>query len=445
MRDLLVFGLMLAWVPMAFMSVFVAFLLWVFVSLVSPQLYLYGFMADFRYAFLFAGIALGLLFLGRLKNRGTFILDKITIILMIFVAHAIVSAILAINSNPWIPFRLETFLKGMALALVAPLFITSRWRLHLTIVVLIAGLGFHGLLDGLKVIASGGAHNVRGIPGGPLGDNNLMAVGMVMILPLCLYMIKRSARNLAKWIFIGVFILLVLTIVGSNSRGGFLALAVVGIWYWITSQSKMMSAIFLAVVTAGVIHVAPERWFERVSTIKTAAEDQSFLGRVAAWKVSINIANTNPIFGGGFDATQAKPIWDMHKHTPNIIDYQIPEGIDYKAAHSIYFQVLGDMGYVGLLIFLALLAAAFVTRWEIKGLVKSDPARNSWASDLATALTLSLVAFMAGGGGVSVAYFEVAHFQIVLLAVLKRLVEEQSTQKKVATLGPSYVPSSRHV
>ena len=445
MRDMLVFGLMLAWVPMAFMSAFVAFLIWIFVSLISPQLYLYGFMADFRYAFVFAAIALGLLFLGRVKNRGTFILDKITVLLLIFVLHAVTSAVLAIYSNPLAPFRLETFLKGMALALVAPFFITSRWRLHLTIVVLIASLGFHGLLDGLKVIASGGAHNVRGIPGGPLADNNLMAVGMVMILPLCMYMIKYSANKLAKWAVISIFILLILTILGSNSRGGFLALAVVGVWYWITSQRKGMSAILLAVLAAGVIQVAPERWFDRVSTIKTAAEDQSFLGRVAAWKVSINIASDNPIFGGGFDATQVKPIWDMHKHTPNVIDYQIPEGMDYKAAHSIYFQVLGDMGYVGLLIFLALLAAAFITRWEINGLVKRAPARNVWASDLSTALTLSLVAFMAGGGGVSVAYFEIAHFQIVLLAVIKRTLGEQFSQKKVESYGRPGMAASRHV
>ena len=71
------------------------------------------------------------------------------------------------------------------------------------------------------------------------------------------------------------------------------------------------------------------------------------MGRVAAWKVSVNIANDHPVFGGGFDATQVSTIWDQYKNTPNFINIEIPANITYKAAHSNYFhlthQFLADM------------------------------------------------------------------------------------------------------
>lgn len=430
MRDLVMFGMVLAWLPMAFMNGFVAFLLWIYTTLMSPQLYLYGFMSEFRYVFVFAGLALGLLLLGRVQDRGAFIKDKSMVILLLFIAHAVTSAAIAWSSNPLVPFRLEVFLKGMALALAAPFFLTSRERIHVALIVIVAGLGIHGVLDGAKVIASGGGHNVRGIPGASLGDNNLLALGMVMLLPLWLYLAKYSAHRWVKWGYLGGFALCILAVLGSNSRGGFLALSILGLWYWLTSPRKLVSAIFVAIVAAGVVHFAPDRWFDRIATIKEAGDDQSFMGRVAAWKVSVNLANDHPLFGGGFDASQVGAIWDQYKNTPNFINIEIPSGIAYKAAHSNYFQVMGDLGYLGLFLYLSLLASAYVTRWQINGLVKRTSSSNTWASDLSTAITLSLVAYMAGGAGVSLGYFELVYLQIVMLTIVRQMLLRQVEQSK---------------
>lgn len=436
MRDLVMLGMVLAWLPMAFMNGFIAFLLWIYTTLMSPQLYLYGFMSDFRYVFVFAGVALGLLLLGRIQDRGAFIKDKSMVLLLLFIAHALISAVIALNSNPWIPFRLEVFLKGMALALAAPFFLTSRERIHVALIVIVAGLGIHGVLDGAKVLASGGAHNVRGIPGASLGDNNLLALGMVMLLPLWLYLAKYSVSRWVKWGYLGSFALCILAVLGSNSRGGFLALSILGLWYWLTSPRKLVSAIFVAIVAVGVIHFAPDRWFDRIATIKEAGEDESFMGRVAAWKVSVNIANDHPVFGGGFDATQVSTIWDQYKNTPNFINIEIPANITYKAAHSNYFQVMGDLGYVGLFLFLSLMASAYITRWQIKGLVKRLRGNHAWASDLSTAITLSLVAYMAGGAGVSLGYFELVYLQIVMLSIVRQmLLRELQPDKGELTKG----------
>jgi len=435
MRDLLMLGATLGMVPMALMNGFVAFLLWVYATLLSPQVYLYGFMSGFRYVFVFSALALGALMLGRLKDKAKFLLDTPMLLLLLFVSHTLMSALLSYNSNPLVAFRLEVFIKGMALAIAVPFFVNSRWRIHLTMVTIVAGLGFHSVIDGLKMVVSGGSHIVYGIPNSSLSDNNLYALAMVMVLPLALYLAKYSELLLARWASLGVFGLCVMTVLGSNSRGGFVAMAILGVWYWVTSPRKIMSTLFVAIVALGVVQFAPERFFDRIETIKEADQDGSFLGRVAAWKVSLNIANDHPIFGAGFDATQVRTIWDQYKKTPNIIDIDIPEAIAYKAAHSNYFQVLGNSGYVGLLLFLSLMASAFVTRWKIKALAERRPVENAWALDLSTAINLSLVAFMAGGAAVSLAYFELVYLQIILLSIILRLLQEQAKEPLTATVN----------
>lgn len=417
------FGVMLSVIPMAVMSGFVAFLLWVYTNLLSPHVYLYGFMSDFRYAFVFAALSLGSLILGRMGNGGKNLLDSSLVLIIVFVLHAIFSQFLAFNENPLVGFRLEYFIKGMAVAVVAPWFIKSRWQLHMVVVVIVAGLGFHAVVDGLKVISSGGGHIIHGVPRSTLSDNNLYALAVVMVLPLVLYLFKYSRVIFVRWCFFGVFCLCVMTVLGSNSRGAFIAMVILGFWYWLTSSRKLVSALFVLFIALAVVQVAPDRWFDRIETIKSAGEDDSFLGRVAAWKVSVNIANANPIFGAGFDSTQVRSIWDSHKDERNFISIEIPPTVAYKAAHSNYFQVMGDLGYVGLVLFAMILLSAFFKRWQINRVAMINSSESAWATDLATALILSLVAFMAGGAGVSLAYFELTYLEVVLLSVLYRAIK----------------------
>jgi hypothetical protein len=61
--------------------------------------------------------------------------------------------------------------------------------------------------------------------------------------------------------------------------------------------------------------------------------------------------------------------------------------------------------------------------------VKRTSGSNAWASDLSTAITLSLVAYMAGGAGVSLAYFELVYLQIVMLSIIRHMMLRQVEQE----------------
>ena len=212
-------------------------------------------------------------------------------------------------------------------------------------------------------------------------------------------------------------------------------MVVVGFWYWLSSQKKLLSLVLVSIVAVGVLQFGSDRFFDRMSTIKDAGEDYSFLTRVAAWRVNLAVGLSNPILGGGFDAAINHHIWNEYKQKPSPFNIDMDKFYPH-VAHSIYFQVIGDLGLLGLFWFLALLASAFVARVRIKALAARAGPEWAWASDLSTALVLSLVAFMAGGAGVSLAYYELVYMIIMLVAVLHQMVAQAVKTQAAEALKP---------
>lgn len=425
MRDIVMFLAMAAMVPMAFANGLVAFLLWGYTTVLTPANYVYGFMQGVRYNFIFAIIALAWLFLsGRKKDQEKTNLTLTYWLLVAFFIHANLSTLFALTPNIALMSRYENLVKGFSFILAIPFFVKDRISIHAMLIVIALGLGFHGVVEGLKFLASGGGHRVAGL-GGSLTDNNLLALGMVMALPILLYFYNTFENKYAKYIALSSFLLTVLTVIASNSRGGFLALAVLAVWYIVATRRKFVAFAAIAVSIFLISLLAQDSWFDRISTIQTASDDQSFMNRVAAWRVSLAIGLSNPIFGGGFSGVQIPWIWDTYKFMPSIFDVDMTL-FGPKASHSIYFQVLSDLGFVGLFFFLSLLASVYFNRKIIRNKIKKhNRADLIWAIDLADAIFLSILAYMAGGAGVSLTYYEIIYMLIVLMSVLHTIVDKQ--------------------
>ncbi|WP_180126256.1 putative O-glycosylation ligase, exosortase A system-associated [Rhodoferax sp. BLA1] len=430
MRDMVMFLAMLGMVPMAIMNGFVAFLFWGYTTVLTPAHYLYGFMLGVRFNFIFAAVALGLLFLGKTGTKGTKLKLSATYwLLLAFFIHASLSTLFALRPNPMLAIRYEDFVKGFAFTLAIPFFVRDRAGIHALLVMLALGLGLHGVVEGLKFIASGGGHRMNGIGNSSLTDNNLFAVGMVIVLPILLYFSTVFNNKYSKIAAIIGALLTILTIIATNSRGGFLALSVLGLWYFVGSRRKGLA---LLGVLAGVVIIflaAPDSWFDRVSSIQTADEDLSFMNRVAAWKVSAALGLANPVFGAGFSAIQNFWIWEIYKDMPSFFSMDMSQ-YSTLVAHSVYFQVLGDMGFIGLFLFLALLASSYFNRRSITQKIKKfDRPDLIWARDMADAIFLSLLGYMVGGAGVSLTYYEVVYILICLMSVLHTVVDAQINNK----------------
>lgn len=445
MRDLMFAMAMLLAIPLAIARPINAYYLWGWTAVLIPTSFFYGFMASARMNLVFAVLTLALVALGRVK-WSDYQPNRVTWLYLLFLAHATMAFLLGYEGNPDNARYYEFLAKIMVFCLLMPLFINSRLRMHVMLLVIVLGLGLHGVLEGLKTILSGGAHNMYGPAGTMISDRNHLSTALALVLPIIYYLHFYSASRLIRAGMLVAFGLVALAIMGGGSRGGFVALAIVAIWLFMTSRHRFRTLVFVCLLGFVFYYFGAELWADRLSTIQDAKEDESFMGRVIAWKVSSAIALSHPIFGAGFHAVQVNAIWDIFKYSPGLfgfLDLPVPT-FTAKAAHSIYFEVMGDMGFVGLFLFLTILLQSIHSRFAIKRMVKQlGGTRCLWARDLADMLMLSVIAYMVGGAAVSLGYFEVVYMVIMLMELLRLHVarEVAANSRRLADHPAAISPS----
>ncbi len=417
MRDLMMLGAMLFLIPLSLRSTYAAYLLWGWAGLLAVHSYLYGFMGKVPLVQIFALITLTLFLIGKDKEKVVYPQNGTTILLVLFSIHSVFAAAFA---YPWLARNWELcidLLKTALFCLLMPLVITKRYRLYAILVVVAIGISFHGLIDGLKFVASGGVHKAVGIQ--KLGDNNHMAMVLIMILPILAYLFQYAKYKVIKLAFGSVFFVTCLAVIATGSRGGLITLVAMGAWLLILSRRKILFATIAAMIALTIIVAAPDSWSERMSTIQVADQDSSFMGRVIAWKRASAIALQHPVLGGGFHAGQDPQLFLQFNGQEGLLGFfETATGAYPAATHSIYFEVMGDLGFLGFFLFLALMLSPFVIRSRIRGVARQIGPAANWANDCADMIAASMVAYLVGGAALSAAYFELPYIMVMLMQVL---------------------------
>jgi probable O-glycosylation ligase (exosortase A-associated) len=304
----------------------------------------------------------------------------------------------------------------------------------------VLSVGFYADLEGLKFVASGGGHNIVGMPTHVLGDRNELAVAFVMTLPICFYLLGEYGKRskILQLALLGTIALLVISVIGTMSRGGFIALTVLGGYLYVKSDRKILLTILIVALVIGASYIVSADWSARVASIKTADHDDSFMGRVVAWKLSFIMAVHHPFFGGGFKALEYFPVWkDLSKEFFSYSWFYtgdaLPNTSVARAAHSVYFQVLGDHGFVGLGIYLSTMATVFFKARRVAKIAKREGA-PPWIANAATTVQLSLFAFAVGAAALSFAYFDLIFTVFALAQVLEARILPAALAAKAAQL-----------
>jgi probable O-glycosylation ligase (exosortase A-associated) len=438
-RDLMILGMMVIIIPICLRNAFAAYLLWGWSGLIAVHTFAYGFMISFPYVLVFALISIVLLALRRDTEMLPAKVDGVGLLMIWFGLHAIACAALAypnIARNWEITIDLQ---KTLLYSLLMPMLVTNRLRIHAMVLMLALSAGYHGLIEGLKFIASGGGHLSQGNP--KLGDRNHFAVLVTMCLPFLLYAIWYSRSRLIRWAAAGALMVNVLSIVATQSRGGLLSLIAISVFIVMQSSRKLVGVLTIAVIGAVGLSLAPDRWSERMETIQTANEDSSFMGRVIAWKRASAIAVAHPIFGGGIRSVQNGTVFEKYRFDQGLLGWvDTPQATYAAAAHSIYFEVLGDMGFVGLFLFLAIMFSPFVMAARVRKLCREIGPSATWSRDLAFMVCAGMVGYLTGGASISAAYFELSYVLVSLAAVnyhvIRRIHAETVRARAAAAAGP---------
>jgi len=437
MRDLFLLALLPILLYLMMQRPFIALGMWPWTALIYPNGWVYGMAGSIRYNLLFAGVCI----LGYLlqKNKPRFHLSGLGMVVLVFFLWTTASTMMTIG-NPDIAWEhWNRFAKVVLLLLFVLLIVEKKLHVDFVLWAVVLSVGFYGNLEALKFLASGGAHKIEGLPGHVLGDRNELAVAFVMTLPICVYLLgEYGARSrLLKLALLGTMGLLVAAVIGTQSRGGFIALMALGGYLFLKSERKLLLGTLALVLVAVLSQVVSSEWAERIDTINTASQDQSFLGRLVAWKMSLILAVQNPFFGGGFKSLEYFPVWselsrDFFAFPWFYTGDALPNPSYGRAAHSVYFQVLGDHGFVGFGLYLAFLAGAFLKAGQVARAAARRGA-PAWIRTLAAMLQLSIFAFSLGGAALSFAYFDL----IFALAGLVIVLEKRILPAVVAHAAPA--------
>jgi len=404
MRDLFLTGVIFSLIPFIFKRPWVGVLLWSWLGYMNPHRLTWGFAYDFPFAMI-VGLVTIVSFMAS-KEKKEMIWTREIVILLIFIGWMFTTTFFAFNPL-WAWFQWDKVWKIQLMIVLTVLIIKERQHLHWLIWVIALSLGFYGVKGGIFTIVNGGAYRVQGPGGTFIGGNNELALAMVMTIPLIRYLHLQETR---KWIKTGLASAMVLTgvaAIGSQSRGGMLAMAAMGLFLWFKSRNKFFTAIYMAVAIAIMASVMPQSWYDRMGTIKTYEEDQSALGRINAWHTAFNVAKEH-VTGGGFE------MW-----IPSVFRQYAPDPYNVRDVHSVYFEVMGEQGFIGFGLFMLLGLLAWLRARQIIKRCKKDP-ENKWASDLASMIQVSLIGYATGGAFLGMAYFDLPYHLMVILILTAR-------------------------
>jgi probable O-glycosylation ligase (exosortase A-associated) len=415
MRDIFVTLVILGSLPFCIRWPHIGVLMWTWLAFMNPHRLTWGFAYNLQFA-LFVALAtlVGLLFSKEPKKIPW---TAESVLLLLFIIWMIITTTFAAVYPALAWPQLEKVVKIQLMVFVTMIIMQRPDRLKLLVWVMTLSIAFYGVKGGIFTISRGGIYHVRGPGNSFISGNNEIALALVMTVPLLRYLALTAPYALLRFAMNASMVLTAIAAMGSHSRGALIGIAAMAVFLWLKSRNKVVTLLLGSLAAFMVVSIMPPAWFERMQTIQTYEQSDSALGRINAWYMAFNLAK-DKFMGGGFEAFR-----------PEMFAAYAPEPWRVHDAHSIYFEVLGEHGFVGLALFLALgLMTWRSASWIIRR-TRKDP-QNRWAADLAAMVQVSLVGYAGAGCFLGLAYFDYFYTLIAVIVVCKVVLQAQEAAPK---------------
>lgn len=406
MRDAILFLALLGIIPFIFKRPIVGALAYACVGLMNPHRLTYGPAYDFPFAMVLCVVTLVSLLVSKEAKKipwtGT------VAALFLFVAWIMLTTLFAKEPElAWIEW--QRVMKTMLMVALTIMTVRTVKDVQALAVVVALSVGFWGFKGGIFTVLSGGTNRVLGPDGSYISDNNTLALALLTALPLLVFLRTLAPGKWLKRAAIALAVLTAAAVVGSYSRGAMLGGVGMLFFLWLKSKNKLTTGIAIVILAPVIFLSMPEQWTGRMQSIDNYQEDESALGRINAWGFAINVANTLPMGGG------------LRVFTPKMFLVYAPEPTLYRVAHSVYFQVLGEHGYIGLLMYLFLFFSAWRTGSRILRFCK-EKVELAWAARLAQMCQVSMIGFLMAGAFLALAYYDLIYYVIAILITLEKVL-----------------------
>src|SRR5258708_13737444 len=255
-----------------------------------------------------------------------------------------------------------------------------------------------------------------------------------MSLPMLFFLARDEKKRAYRWLLHLAFACGVFSVALTYSRGGLLGLAAVLFALTLKSRYKLVGVFLVALALVAVITFAPSWWMDRMGGRAHGNVDNSGRQRLVSWGTSWNFALDYPITGGSFNALPDEEIFQRYQSEP------LPGGFLSSGPHSIYFQTLEEQGFVGLTLYLILIASCWASLFSLRLRAGRSPS-SQWIVPYTHMIEVSLFGFLVSGAFLGLANFDLFYQLIAMVIILKMLYPAHVTpspplpSKESETLG----------
>src|SRR5882724_6038 len=421
MRDFLVLAIILGSVPICLVSPYFGILMWFWVTYFNPHRFTWGIAYNFPVAMAIAVPTLiGAIFTKKNMRALLTVESSLVVALWAWFAvtyiHAQGIPLFARNMAD-AKYEINHISKILLMTFVMIVVINSKVRLRNVLLVTAASLGMLALKSAVFGLRTGGEAHVYGPPDSFLSENNAYGLALNMCLPLLFFLVRDEPRKWVRVIFRILFVMSIISVLLTYSRGGFVGLAVVITMILFRSQRKAVGAFCLAITAFIVLTFAPPAWMDRMGGFLSGNLDGSASMRFTSWTVAWRISQDYPM-GGSFHAVPNVDVYKRYQPRP------LPNDAPSSGPHSIYFQLLGDQGFVGLGLFLELMGSCLWTLFRIRLAARRMPSAE-WLITYSQMIEAAILAFMVSGAFLGVVYLDVIYEMVGLTIILKTLYRSE--------------------
>jgi putative inorganic carbon (hco3(-)) transporter len=413
MRDLIFVAYVGLILLIAFKRPFMFTLVYAYIDICAPQRLSYFLLNSVPLSLIvFAMATLGFLLSDDKKDVRISPRWALLILLILYCGYTTITAVqpvFALEKWGWV-------WKALVFAAFLPLTLHKRLRIEALILTMVLSLSALIVTGGIKTMGGGGGYGMLVLlidDNSGLFEGSIISCVAITVIPLILWLAKHGTIFVPDWrvkLYAAALIFACLLIpVGTQARTGIVCIAVLGVLLLRYARYRLLYLAGIALASAIVIPNLPESFTKRTETINNYKADESASTRIAVWQWTWEYAKKHPM-GGGFEAYRENRIkykieakegtqTDVVEDEPKIV---VDES---RAYHSSYFEMLGEQGYPGLIIWL-LIHFGGVWRMEVVSRLYRKRKREGeeWIAPLATALQNAHIVYLVGALFVGIAF-----------------------------------------
>ena len=392
-------------------------MLYIYIDIIAPQRIAWGLIQNISISFLaFLAAFGGYLILDR-KEYITFSWRQgLLALLLVYCFWTTGNAEFAAEAQT----KWEWVWKALFFAIFLPFTLTSRARLEAMALTMVLSVGMIVIATGMKVVLGGGGYGQLNFfvdDNSGIYESSTLATVAIALIPMIWWFTRFGTVFKPHWTvsaFAAALTFACLLIpIGTEARTGLVCIAALGLLMLRYTKRRLQFVVGAAALGLIALPFLPQSYYDRMATIAQPGGDESASTRVAVWKWTLDYVSERP-FGGGFDSyrgnsfTYQMPVTEEAGNTTSVEFKEVTD--EARAFHSSFFEVLGEQGWPGLFIWLALHALGLwqmeriVRQWRVRekdGALAEDEA---WIGPMATALQLASAIYLVGATFQGIAY-----------------------------------------